>query len=140
MTLEDIRILNDQNRKIGTPRWNNWPKEKENTMENKEPDYPFTKEIADALVNEQPVYVKEKCEAQWKVIITDHWKDYSLGSTILKYHWALEKPKIKIKKWLWIIKKGNDLRFTPEPSHIKPIILGFEVIAPYMPSEIEVEE
>jgi hypothetical protein len=138
MTLEDIRILNDQNRKIGIPRWNNWPKEKEQTMESKEPDYSFSKEIQDALKEGKSVWINY-AGTGWKEIWIDKEDDYTVREMI-ENKWSLEKPKEKIKKWQWIIKiKGTGV-YQLTNYYIKKEDFeneDFEVIEPYLPSEIE---
>lgn len=121
-TLEGFRILNDNNRKIGTPRWNNWPKEKENTVENKEPDYSFNQKIIDALAAGESVWAKHILNSE-----TDDWVEVDKKScysfcTIFDLKWQLEKPTNRLlKDCISQEQEKIESKELPPPNYAHPI-------------------
>lgn len=112
--------------------------------EKPEPDYKFNDKIIEALKAGKDVYWKCDCgdESCNKWIVASEDTNIVM-SDIYDCKWAVEKPKVKVKKWQYIYKKDGFFYFTENHyksySHAQNKHFS-KIIEVYLPSEIEVEE
>jgi hypothetical protein len=123
-----------------------WEPEEVSQTETKEPDYNFDQGIFDALRAGKSVWAQnDYIRELWFEVNDSMLINYNM-TMIYEYKWSLEKPKVKVKKYQWIL-KGKENKFFMSDAHYKNSEEAnkkmngyYEAMEPYLPSEIEIEK